>query len=96
MNFYLSSSLAAIGVGQSLFLVFPSNFFDILRFISPQCILNIKGNTLKNYISSCSVKGLRLKMPFLDGIVIGSTYTLTINGLINPTNPSSNVFKYSL
>lgn len=35
-------------------------------------------------------------MPFLDNIVLGSTYTLTIGGIINPTYASSNVLKYSL
>jgi hypothetical protein len=35
-------------------------------------------------------------MPFLDNLVLGSTYTLTVNGLINPTNPTSNVYRYSL
>ena len=35
-------------------------------------------------------------MPFLDNLVLGSTYTLTVGGIINPTNPSSNVYRYSL
>jgi len=76
-------------------MVFPPIYFDVLRFISPSCSLNIKGNTLKNFISSCSVSGMRLKMIFLDSIVTGSSYSLTIGGIINPTNPSSNVKRYS-
>jgi hypothetical protein len=76
-------------------MVFPPTYFDVLRFVTPICTLNIKNNTLKNYISSCSVKGMRLKMPFLDNIVTGSIYTVTVTGIINPTNPTSNVQKYS-
>lgn len=76
-------------------MVFPPIYFDVLRFVTPTCTLNIKGNTLKNYISSCNIVGMRLKMVFLDYIVTGTSYSLTISGLINPTNPSSNVQKYS-
>ena len=76
-------------------MVFPPIYFDVLRFITPTCTLNILGNTLKNYISSCSVKGMRIKMIFLDNIVLGTSYSLTVGGIINPTNPSSNVQKYS-
>ena len=96
MDFYLTSTMPSISVGQQLFLVFPPIFGDVLRFISPTCTLNIRGNTLKNYISSCSVTGLRLKMPFLDDIILGNVYTLTVDGIINPTNPSSNTYKYTL
>jgi hypothetical protein len=77
-------------------LVFPPNFANVLRFINPTCQLNIRGNTLKNYISSCTVAGMRLKMPFLDSLTLGSVYTLTVNGIINPTDPSSNTYKYAL
>lgn len=35
-------------------------------------------------------------MPFLDDLTLGSVYSLTINGLINPTNPSSDTYKYAL
>jgi hypothetical protein len=96
LTFYLSTSLSSIGLGQSLFLIFPANYYDVLRFVTPTCTLNLLGNTLKNYLSSCSVKGMRIKMPFLDNLVLGSTYTLTVTGLINPTNPSANVYRYSL
>ncbi len=95
VDFYLPTTLSSIGVGQSLIMVFPPIYFDVLRFITPSCTLNIKGNTLKNYISSCYVIGMKLKMVFLDFIVTGSSYSLTIGGIINPTNPSSNVQKYS-
>ena len=94
-DFYLPPSLPTIGVGQSLMMLFPPIYFDVLRFVTATCTLNIKGNTLKNYISSCSIVGMRLKMVFLDFIVTGSSYSLTVKGLINPTNPSSNVQKYS-
>jgi hypothetical protein len=96
LTFYLPTSLTSIGLGQSLFLVFPATYYDVLRFVTPTCTLNILGNTLKNYLSTCSVKGLRVKMPFLDNLVLGSTYTLTVAGLINPTNPTSNEYRYSL
>ena len=96
LDFYLSTSIPSISVGQSLFMIFPPIFEDVLRFMPVTCTLNIKDNTLKNYINSCTVTGLRLKMPFLDDIVLGSTYTLTVNGIVNPTNPSANVYKYSL
>jgi hypothetical protein len=96
LTFYLPTSLSSIGLGQSLFLVLPAAFYDVLRFVSPVCTLNILGNTLKNYVSSCTIGGMRIKMPFLDNLVLGSTYTLTISGLINPTNPTSNVYLYSL
>ena len=96
MDFFLPSSLPTVSVGSSLFLIFPPIYNDILRFVSPICTLNIKGNSLKNYINSCSIKGLRLQMPFLDNAILGSTYTLKIEGLINPTNPSSNIYRYSL
>ena len=78
MEFYLSTSLGSVKVGQYLFLVFPPNFQDVLRFVEPICTLNIRGNNLKNYISSCEVKGMRIKMPFLDDIVLGSVYNLKI------------------
>ena len=39
---------------------------------------------------------MRVKMPFLDNLVLGSTYTVTVGGIINPTNPSSHIFRYSL
>ena len=94
-DFYLPTTLSTIGVGQSLMMIFPPIYFDVLRFATPTCTLNIKGNTLKNYISSCFISGMRLKMVFLDYIVTGSSYSLTVSGLINPTNPSSNVQKYS-
>lgn len=96
MDFYLSTSIPSISVGQSLFMVYPPIYADVLRFMPLDCTLNIKGNTLKNYINSCTVTGLRLKMAFLDDLVLGSTYTLTINGLVNPTNPSAYVYKYCL
>lgn len=96
LTIYLPTTLGSVGLGQSLFLVFPANFYDVLRFASPVCTLNILGNTLKNYLSSCSVKGMRVKMPFLDNLVLGSTYNLIVSGLINPTNPSSNVYRYSV
>jgi len=96
LTFYLPTSLTAVGLGQSLFLVLPANFFDVLRFTSPTCTLNILGNTLKNYVSTCSVRGMRIRMPFLDNLVLGSTYTLAVGGIINPTNPSSNIYRYSL
>jgi hypothetical protein len=96
LTLYLPTSLSSVGLGQSLFLVFPANFQDVLRFVTPACTLNLLGNTLKNYLSSCSVKGMRLKMPFLDNLVLGSTYNLLVSGLINPTNPSSNVYRYSV
>jgi hypothetical protein len=35
-------------------------------------------------------------MPFLDNLVLGSTYTLTVGGIINPTSSTSNVYRYSL
>lgn len=78
MEFYIPSSLGTVSVGQYLFLVFPPNFGNVLRFVDPVCTLNIRGNSLKNYISSCEVKGLRIKMPFLDDLVLGSVYSLTI------------------
>lgn len=96
LTFYLPTSLTSIGLGQSLFLVFPAHYYDVLRFITPTCTLNLLGNTLKNYLSTCSVRGMRIKMPFLDNLVLGSIYNLTISGLINPTNPSSNSYRYSL
>jgi len=96
LTFYLPTSLSSIGLGQSLFLVLPATFYDVLRFVTPTCTLNILGNTLKNYVSTCTVGGMRVKMPFLDNLVLGSTYTLTVGGLINPTNPTSNVYRYSL
>ena len=96
MDFFMPTTLGSVTVGQYLFMVFPPNFGDILRFVEPTCTLNIRGNTLKNYISSCSVKGLRIKMPFLDDLSLGSVYTLTIGGIINPINPSSYVYKYAL
>ncbi len=95
VDLFLPSTLPTIGVGQSLMLLFPPIYFDVLRFVTPTCTLNIMGNTLKNYISSCYIVGMRLKMVFLDYIVTGTSYSLTIGGLINPTNPSSNVQKYS-
>ena len=96
LTFYLPTSLNSIGLGQSLFMVFPATYYDVLRFVSPTCTLNILGNTLKNYLSTCSVRGMRIKMPFLDNLVLGSTYSLTVTGLINPTNPTSNQYRYSL
>lgn len=96
LSFYLQTSLNSIGLGQSLFLVFPANYHDVLRFVSPTCTLNLLGNTLKNYLSTCSVYGMRIKMPFLDNLALGSTYSLTVSGIINPTNPSSNSYRYSL
>jgi hypothetical protein len=96
LTFYLPTSLSSIGLGQSLFLVMPATYNDVLRFVTPTCTLNILGNTLKNYVSTCTIGGMRVKMPFLDNLVLGSTYTLTIGGLINPTNPTSNVYRYSL
>jgi hypothetical protein len=96
MNFYLSNSLPSIGLGQSLFLVFPPTFSSVLRFVTPSCTLNMLGNTLKNYVSTCTVSGMRIKMPFLDNLVLGSTYTLIVGNIINPTDPTSNIFKYSL
>ena len=39
---------------------------------------------------------MRIKMPFLDNLVLGSTYSLTVTGVINPTNPTSNEYRYSL
>jgi hypothetical protein len=90
VTFYMQTALTSIGLGQSLFLVFPATYYDVLRFVSPTCTLNILGNTLKNYVSTCSVLGMRIKMPFLDNLVLGSTYTLTVSGIINPTNPTSN------
>lgn len=96
LTFYLPTSLSSIGLGQSLFLVLPATFYDVLRFVTPSCTLNILGNTLKNYVSTCSILGMRIKMPFLDNLVLGSTYILTIGGLINPTNPTSNLYRYSL
>lgn len=96
LSFFLPTSLSSIGLGQSLFLVFPATYYDVLRFVSPTCTLNLLGNTIKNYLSACSVKGLRIKMPFLDNLVLGSTYSLTVSGVINPTNPTSNEYRYSL
>jgi len=96
LTFYLDTSLNAIGLGQSLFMVFPATYTDILRFVTPTCNLNIFGNTLKNYVSTCTVTGMRIKMPFLDNLVLGSTYTLTVSGVINPTTSSSNIYRYSL
>lgn len=96
LTFYLPTSLSSIGLGQTLFLVLPATYYDILRFVTPSCTLNILGNTLKNYVSTCTIYGMRVKMPFLDNLVLGSTYTLTVGGIINPTNPSSNVYRYSL
>lgn len=96
MDFFLSTSIPSISVGQSLYMIFPPIYADVLRFMPLTCTLNIKGNTLKNYINSCSANGIRVKMPFLDDIVLGVTYTLTIQGIVNPTNPSANVYKYSL
>ena len=96
LTFYLATSLTSIGLGQSLFMVFPATYYDVLRFVTPTCTLNLLGNTLKNYLSTCSVSGMRIKMPFLDNLVLGSTYTLTLTGLINPTNPTSNNYRYSL
>ena len=96
LTFYLPTTLTSIGLGQSLFLVMPATYYDVQRFLSPTCTLNILGNTLKNYVSTCSIKGMRIKMPFLDNLVLGSTYTLTVAGIINPTNPTSNVYRYSI
>jgi hypothetical protein len=96
LTFYLPTTLTSIGLGQSLFLVMPATYGDVQRFLSPTCSLNILGNTLKNYVSTCSIKGMRIKMPFLDNLVLGSTYTLAVGGIINPTNPTSNVYRYSI
>jgi hypothetical protein len=96
LTFYLPTTLSTIGLGQTLFLALPATFSDVLRFVTPTCTLNILGNTLKNYVSTCTVGGMRIKMPFLDNLVLGSTYTLTVGGLINPTNPTSNVYRYSV
>lgn len=96
LTFYLPTSLTSIGLGQSLFLIFPATYSDVFRFVTPTCTLNLLGNTLKNYLSTCSVMGMRLKMPFLDNLALGSTYILTVTGAINPTNPSSDLYRYSL
>lgn len=39
---------------------------------------------------------MKLKMPFLDDVILSTTYSLTVDGIINPTNPSSNTYKYVL
>ena len=95
-TFFLPTTLISVGLGQTLFLVLPATYYDVQRFLTPTCTLNILGNTLKNYVSTCSIKGTRIKMPFLDNLVLGSTYTLTVAGIINPTNPTSNLYKYSI
>jgi hypothetical protein len=77
-------------------LAFPPNYADVLRFVSPQCQLNIRFNTAKSFISSCTVYGMRIKMPILISLTLGSVYRLTIKGLINPTNPSSYIYKHTL
>lgn len=77
-------------------LLFPPIYSDIMRFIQPSCSLTILGNTLQNYLASCSVDGLRVVMPLQTSLALGSTYLLSLQGLINPSNPSSNVHKYSL
>jgi hypothetical protein len=93
-QFYLASSLKTITVGQQLIVNFPPIFHDVLRFVSPTCTFTLTSNVLKNYVSSCSVRGLRIKMPLIDTLVLGSSYILTINGIINPTTMSPNYFKY--
>jgi hypothetical protein len=96
MDFYLPNTLPSITVGQSLFLIFPPNYENVLRFVTPTCTLNARGNIIKNYLSSCSFRGLRLKMPFLDDMPLNTAFSLTVSGLINPINPSSHLHKYSL
>lgn len=95
-QFYLASSLSTLTVGQQLILTFSPIFSDVLRFASPTCTLTLTSNVLKNYINSCSVKGIRIKMPFIDTLVLGSSYILTVSGLINPTAMSPNYYKYEL
>lgn len=93
-QFYLASSLKTISVGQQLILNFPPIFNDILRFASPTCTLTLTSNVLKNYINTCTARGLRLKMPLIDTLVLGSSYRLTVSGLINPTAMSPHYHKY--
>jgi hypothetical protein len=95
-QFYLASSLSTITVGQQLILTFPPIFSDVLRFASPTCTLTLTSNVLKNYINSCSVRGIRIKMPLIDTLVLGSSYILTVSGLINPTAMSPNYYKYEI
>jgi hypothetical protein len=92
-QFYLPSSLSTITVGQQLIVTFPPIYSDILRFTSPTCTLTQTSNVLKNYVNICSVRGIRLKMPFIDTLVLGNSYALTITGLINPTAMSPNYYK---
>lgn len=97
LDFYLPSTLpSSISTGQFLFLNFPAPYANVLRFVSPQCQLIIRGNTLKSFITSCSIYGLRIKMPIMNSLILGSVYRLTISGLINPSNPSSNIYKYMI
>jgi hypothetical protein len=95
-QFYLPSSLSTITVGQQLIVTFPPIYSDILRFTSPTCTLTQTSNVLKNYVNICSVRGIRLKMPFIDTLVLGNSYALTITGLINPTAMSPNYYKYGI
>jgi hypothetical protein len=97
LDFYLPSTLTtSINIGQFVLLTFPTNYKDILKFTTPKCTLNIRNNTSKNFISSCSVYGMNIKMPILITMPLGSVYTLTITGLINPSNPSPSTYKYAL
>jgi hypothetical protein len=79
-----------------MILTFPPIFSDILRFVSPTCTLTLTSNLLKNYFNTCTVKGIRLIIPFIDTLVLGSTYILTISGLINPTTMSPYYSKYTI
>lgn len=95
-QFYLASSLSTITVGQQIILTFPPLFSDVLRFANPTCTLTLTSNVLKNYINTCSVMGIRIKMPLIDTLVLGSSYILTVSGLINPTAMSPNYAKYEI
>lgn len=96
LDFYLPGSINAVTSGQYLMVSFPANYEDILRFVTPVCKLNIRNSSSTNYVGACLVYGMRIKMPILNTLTLATVYRLTIKNLLNPFNPTSHTYKYTL
>lgn len=95
ISFYMPSSINIL-LNYYLSIILPAAYSDILRFVQPECLLTLRNNTLKNYVSYCNVMGMKIKMGVMSSLPSGNVYTMIIKNMKNPTWVSSKNCKYIL
>ncbi|KAL4506505.1 hypothetical protein ABPG72_000076 [Tetrahymena utriculariae] len=94
-NIYINPNVKPIVYGQAIMINFPPIYQYVLeQNIAPDCSVTSPINPLQNFVGSCHVSGLRIKMFVNQQMNPGNFYNLTVFTIRNPSRFDSSVYKW--